>query len=64
MEHLKHTLDAFLGFATLANFVKLILVGFSVLPTVMTVISTGLAIIWYVMQIRKHLRNKKEMSDD
>ena len=59
MDHIKHMTDGLLGIATLANFFKLIIAGFSILPAVLTVISTLLAIVWYCIRIREYLKNKK-----
>lgn len=63
MDQFKHMLDTLLGVATLANFFKWLVVGFSVLPTVLTLASTTMAIIWYFMQIRAAMK-KKEREDE
>lgn len=53
MNNIKHFLE---GGAGMAVFLSLL----NVLPPILTIISLTLAIVWYIVQITSHFKDRKE----
>jgi hypothetical protein len=56
MQHAKHIADWASGLAVLLGVLN-------ALPPIMTIISTGLAIVWYSLKIAQHLRKQRDSGD-
>lgn len=54
MQHTKHIMDWASGMAVLLGLLN-------ALPPIMTIISTGLAIVWYALKIAQHFKNQRDL---